>query len=746
MQSPKKYTNHLINETSPYLLQHAHNPVDWYPWSEEAFAKARAEDKPVLVSIGYSACHWCHVMEHESFENDAAAKLMNDNFVSIKVDMEERPDVDQIYMTFVQLTTGRGGWPMNVFLTPDKLPFFGGTYFPPVSRYNMPSWSQILTSIAEAWREKRSELLDSANDITGEIRRVGKAEFAPAAVSEDILETAFASFVRSFDAKNGGFGGAPKFPPSMSLDFLLRYWKRTGNENALEIVKHTAAKMANGGIYDQLGGGFHRYAVDAIWLVPHFEKMLYDNAQLIRVYLHLYQIMKKSEVLSLESGVEVPAQDSRLTTQDSEFFKRVAVETLEYVKREMLDSSGGFYSSQDADSEGVEGKFFVWTVEEITAVLGEEDAKEFCAFYDVTAEGNFEETNILNVKNPLGSDSGQLIVDSGKLVGLRKRLFDEREKRIKPFRDEKVLTAWNGLMLATFAEAAAVLGNEDYLQIAKRNADFLLENLQKPDREEGRNDKVESYALANAQASASDTSGRPQLLRTWKDGRAKLNGYIEDYANLADGLIELYQVSGETKYLLEAKQLADTMITEFWDEENGGFFFTSNDHEELIVRNKDFYDNATPAGNSVAADVLLKLAKLFGEEKYERFAAMVLRLVAPQISRHPQGFGRALSAIEFYLAPVKEVVILGEKGNELEREVFSEYLPNTVVVLSVESGKERRPVATAPGSDKVPEKGDELLPLLLDRKMVDGKATAYVCENFVCQRPVTSVEELREQL
>jgi uncharacterized protein YyaL (SSP411 family) len=728
MQSPKKYTNHLINETSPYLLQHAHNPVDWYPWSEEAFAKAKAEDKPVLVSIGYSACHWCHVMEHESFEDEAAAALMNENFVSIKVDMEERPDVDQIYMTFVQLTTGRGGWPMNVFLTPDKLPFFGGTYFPPASRYNMPSWSQILTSIAEAWREKRSELLDSANDITGEIRRVGKAEFAPAVVSEDILETAFASFVRSFDAKNGGFGGAPKFPPSMSLDFLLRYWKRTRNENALEIVKRTAAKMANGGIYDQLGGGFHRYAVDAIWLVPHFEKMLYDNAQLIRVYLHLYQIMQKSEVLSLESGVEVPAQDSRLTTQDSEFFKRVAIETLEYVKREMLDSSGGFYSSQDADSEGVEGKFFVWTVEEITAVLVEEDAKEFCAFYDVTTEGNFEETNILNVKNPLG-DSGQLIVDCGKLVGLRKRLFDEREKRVKPFRDEKVLTAWNGLMLAAFAEAAAVLGSEDYLQIAKRNADFLLENLQKPDREEGRNDKVESYALANAQASASDTSGRPQLLRTWKDGRAKLNGYIEDYANLADGLIELYQVSGETKYLLEAKQLADTMITEFWDEENGGFFFTSNDHEELIVRNKDFYDNATPAGNSVAADVLLKLAKLFGEEKYERFAAMVLRLVAPQVSRHPQGFGRALSAIEFYLSPVKEVVIIGEKGNELEREIFEEFLPNKVVVISSDEENDLR-----------------TLPLLVDRKIIDGKATAYVCENFVCQRPVTSVKELREQL
>ena len=718
MQSPKKYTNHLINETSPYLLQHAHNPVDWYPWGEEAFAKAKAEDKPVLVSIGYSACHWCHVMEHESFEDEAAARQMNENFVSIKVDMEERPDVDQIYMTFVQLTTGRGGWPMNVFLTPDKMPFFGGTYFPPVTRYNMPSWSQILTSIAEAWRDKRDDLLNSANDIVSEIRRVGKAEVAPAVLSEDILENAFASFVRSFDAKNGGFGGAPKFPASMSCEFLLRYWKRTGNANALEIVKHTASKMAKGGIYDQLGGGFHRYAVDAIWLVPHFEKMLYDNAQLIRVYLHLYQIMKKSEVLSLESGVEVPAQDSRLTTQDSEFFKRVAVETLDYVKREMLDSHGGFYSSQDADSEGVEGKFFVWTVEEINEVLGEEDAKEFCAFYDVTEEGNFEESNILNVKNPLGSDSGQLIFDSEKSVGLRKRLFDEREKRIKPFRDEKVLTAWNGLMLAAFAEAAAVLGSEDYLQIAKRNADFLLENLQA--------DGV--------------------LLRTWKDGRSKLNGYIEDHANLADGLIELYQVSGESRYLLEAKRLADSMITEFWDEENGGFFFTSNDHEELIVRNKDFYDNATPAGNSVATDVLLKLAKFFGEEKYERYAATVLRLVASQISRHPQGFGRALSAIEFYLSPVKEVVIIGEKGSELEREVFSEYLPNTIVVLGVESGKEMRPVALAPGSDKMPKNSVELLPLLVDRKMIDNKATAYVCENFVCQRPVTAVEELREQL
>ena len=717
MQSPKKYTNHLINETSPYLLQHAHNPVDWYPWGEEAFAKAKAEDKPVIVSIGYSACHWCHVMEHESFEDEAAAALMNENFVSIKVDMEERPDVDQIYMTFVQLTTGRGGWPMNVFLTPDKLPFFGGTYFPPVNRYNMPSWQQILASIADAWCDKRDDLLNSANDILSEIKRVGKAEFAPSVVSEEILDTAFASFVRSFDAKNGGFGGAPKFPVAMSCEFLLRYWKRTGNENALEIVKHTASKMASGGIYDQLGGGFHRYAVDAIWLVPHFEKMLYDNAQLIQVYLHLFQITK------------------------DEFYKRVAVETLEYVKREMLDTTGGFYSTQDADSEGVEGKFFVWTPGKIIELLGEDDARIFNEYYDVTAEGNFEESNILNVKNrgavlttPSAEAAstppqtgGEQESSSDRIERSRRILFAEREKRIKPFRDEKVLTAWNGLMLAAFAEAAAVLRSEEYLEIAKRNADFLLENLFESN---GENHPVgETPPPLLKQEGSQDATPRGVLLRTWKDGRAKLNGYIEDHANLADGLIELYQVSGEVRYLLEAKRLADTMITEFWDEENGGFFFTSNDHEELIVRNKDFYDNATPAGNSVAADVLLKLAKLFGEEKYERFAATVLRLVAPQISRHPQGFGRALAAMEFYLAPVKEVVILGEKSNELEHEVFGEFLPNKIVVLSTD--------AEAAGGS---------IPLLADKEMIDGKVTAYVCENFVCQRPVTSVEELREQL
>ena len=679
MQSPKKFTNKLIDETSPYLLQHAHNPVDWYPWGDEAFAKAKAEDKPLLVSIGYSACHWCHVMEHESFEDEATARVMNENFINIKVDMEERPDVDQIYMTFVQLTTGRGGWPMNVFLTPEKLPFFGGTYFPPAQRYGMPSWQQILMSIAEAWRERRDELLHSANEIVGELRRVGITELSPAGLTTDQLDSSFQSFVRSFDRTNGGFGGAPKFPPSMSLEFLFRYWKRTGDENALEMVKFTARKMAEGGMYDQLGGGFHRYAVDAVWLVPHFEKMLYDNAQLIRIYLHLFQITRE------------------------EFYRQVAVDTLEYVKREMLDDSGGFYSSQDADSEGEEGKFFVWTPDEIEEILGSEDAQIFNFYYDVSDEGNFEGKNIPHVSYTAEAAAKAFKIDVEKLNAViasgKKKLFAARERRIKPFRDEKVLTAWNGLMLSAFAEAGAALNSEEYLEIAKRNADFILIELQ--------------------------LDGR--LLRTWKEGRAKLNAYIEDYANLADGLIVLYQASGITRYLNEAKRLADLMITEFWDEENGGFFFTSADHEELIVRNKGFYDNATPSGNSVAADVLLRLAKFFGEEKYERFATTVLRLVAPQIKRHPQGFGRALSTLEFHLSPVKEVAVIGPRGNELEREVLDRYLPNFVIAISDD-----------PSNDGTP--------LINGKTTLDGKAAAYVCENFACQRPVTEVAELRKLL
>ncbi|MEO8042095.1 MAG: thioredoxin domain-containing protein, partial [Acidobacteriota bacterium] len=483
---------------------------------------------------------------------------------------------------------------------------------------------------------------------------------------------------RSFDKTNGGFGGAPKFPPSMSLDFLLRYWKRTGDANGLEMVERTARKMAEGGICDQLGGGFHRYAVDAVWLVPHFEKMLYDNAQLIRIYLQLYQI-----------------------THD-EFYKRVAVDTLEYVKREMLDEAGGFYSSQDADSEGEEGKFFVWTPGEVVEAVGDKDARIFNFFYDVSEEGNFEGKNILQVLYTREAAAKALQIDvdalNEALDRSRSKLFERREKRIKPFRDEKILTAWNGLMLKAFAEAGAILGSDDYLNIARRNADFMLQHLQRDGR----------------------------LLRTWKDGKAKLNAYIEDHANLADGLIALFQASGEPRYLAEAKRLADLMITEFWDEESGGFFFTSSDHEELIIRNKDFYDNATPSGNSAAADVLLKLSKFYGEDKYERFASTVLRLASTQLTRYPQGFGRALSAIEFHLSPVKEIAVIGERGSFLEREVLTTYLPSAVLAFAADA--------------------DANLPLLADKSRTGEMATAFVCENFVCQKPITDPEELRALL
>ncbi|MGD9588131.1 MAG: thioredoxin domain-containing protein [Pyrinomonadaceae bacterium] len=711
MQSRHKYSNKLVEETSPYLLQHAHNPVEWYPWGDEAFERAKAEDKPLIVSIGYSACHWCHVMEHESFEDERIAAIQNEHFINIKVDMEERPDVDKIYMNFVQLTTGRGGWPMNVFVTPEKLPFFGGTYFPPSPRHGMPSWPQILMSIAEAWRERREELEKSAVDILGELRRLTVNEMSKTGIDEGISTTAFNSFSRTFDAKDGGWGGAPKFPQAMSMEFLLRYWKRTGDEAALKMVKKTAEKMARGGMYDQLGGGFHRYSVDAVWLIPHFEKMLYDNAQLIRTYLHLCQIERSD-----------PRAEANL-----DFFRRIAVETLEYVKREMLDPSGGFYSSQDADSEGEEGKFFVWTPEEVAEVLGEEDAAEYCKIYDVTAEGNFEGKNILNLSggNASVNENASEAHTDPRVSDWREKLFEAREKRIKPFRDEKVLTAWNGLMLAAFAEAAAVLDSKEYLEIAKKNADFLLQHLvQKPDREERRNAGRDKQEIADARAVA---SANPRLLRTWKDGRAKLNGYLEDYANLADGLIELYQACGEERYLLKARELAEAMITEFWDEESGGFFFTSNEHEELIVRSKDLFDNATPSGNSAAADVLLRLAKFFSEERFERFAAAALRVAADQIRRYPQGFGRALSAIEFMLGDVKEIAIVGSERDELVNEIWADYRPNKVVAVSN-------------GSD-----GSQL-PLLEGRGPVEGAAAAYVCRDFVCERPVTSVEDLRNSL
>lgn len=684
--SHHKHTNRLINETSPYLLQHAHNPVDWYPWGEEAFAAARAENKPILLSIGYSACHWCHVMEHESFENEEIALLMNDNFVSIKVDREERPDLDQIYMSAVQMMTHHGGWPMTVFLNTEGVPFYGGTYFPPEDRYNMPGFPRVLISMAEAYRERPEDIEQTGASILAELNRLSLAQESNEPLTHELLDLAFKGTIKSYDPVNGGFGSAPKFPPAMTLEFLLRVHHRTGSQEALEIVANSCRKMANGGIYDHLGGGFHRYSTDAKWLVPHFEKMLYDNALLSRVYLHYYQL-----------------------THD-ESARRTAEGVLDYVVREMTDASGGFYSTQDADSEGEEGRFFVWTPEEIESALAREDAALFSAYYDVTPGGNFEGKNILNVTRPLDDVAGEAKVTPEhlrqSLERSRQKLFELRENRVKPDRDEKVLTAWNGMMLASFAEAAAILDREDYLDTARRNGRFVLDNLRREDL----------------------------LLRTYKDTTAKLNAYLEDYAFLCDGLLTLYEASGELEWFEATLSITNKMIDEFWDDQDGGFFYTGKSHESLIVRSKDYFDNATPSGNSVAAEVMLRLATLTDNEDYRRRATTILRLIADPMRRYPTGFGRALCALDFYLGTPKQIAIVGlpeaPQTKLLRREVWKPYLPNKVVAQS--SHEDHR--------------STELIPLLRDRGLIGNQPTAYICEHFTCSEPVTDHQNLASQL
>ena len=679
-------TNRLINETSPYLLQHAHNPVDWFPWGEEAFAIARQEQKPILLSIGYSACHWCHVMEHESFENEAIAKLMNENFVNIKVDREERPDLDQIYMNAVQMMTHHGGWPMTVFLTPDAVPFYAGTYFPPEDRYNMPGFPRVLISLADAYRERPEDIQETATSVLNELQHSAATVESTELLSGDLLETAYRGIVKNYDATSGGFGGAPKFPPAMTLEFLLHTFDRTGNRQPLEIVDYTCRKMADGGIYDHLGGGFHRYSTDARWLVPHFEKMLYDNALLSRLYLHYYQVSGHDAARIVVEGI------------------------LDYVVREMTDPRGGFYSTQDADSEGVEGKFFVWSLAEVKKLLGDRDALLFASYYNITEGGNFEGENILNVTRQMAEVAQAHNVTTEKLGQTlnraRKTLFDERERRIKPARDEKVLTAWNGLMLASFAEAAAILNRPDYAEVAKRNAQFVLENL----RRDG------------------------LLLRTYKDGQAKLNAYLEDYAFYIDGLLTLFETSGDLRWFTESCALTDKMIEEFWDDQEGAFFYTGRSHEALIVRSKDFFDNATPSGNSVAADVLLRIGLLTDNSDYQRRAATILRLNAAALRRYPSGFGRLLCALDFYLGTPKEIASIGSPESEetrfLIKEVWRRYLPNKVVAQASPTN----------------QTANSLIPLLRGRAQVQDKPTVYVCEHFVCKQPTTDPSELASQL
>jgi uncharacterized protein YyaL (SSP411 family) len=641
--------NRLADETSPYLLQHKDNPVAWEPWGDEAHTRARDEDKPILVSIGYSSCHWCHVMERESFEDPDVAEYMNENFVCIKVDREERPDVDSIYMEACQAMTGQGGWPLNVFCTPDQAPFYAGTYFPPAPTRGMPSWRQLLEAIAEAWTERREEIREGAPRIVERLQGAALLQPSQEVMTPALLDEAAAGLRRSFDPSNGGFGHAPKFPQASALEFLLR-------RGDVEIAERSLRSMASGGIYDQVGGGFARYSVDARWLVPHFEKMLYDNALLARAYLHAWQV----------TGDPV--------------FRRVTEETLGWALREMRGPEGGFYSALDADSEGVEGKFYVWSLDELRSVAGEEAAQ----WFGVTEQGNFEGANILT------RGAGDPPAD---LDEWRAKLYSVREQRVWPGLDDKRLCSWNALMISALADAGAVLENDQYLDAARKCADFVLAEMR-------------------------DDSGR--LLRTWKDGVGRLNAYLEDHAYMAEALLTLYEATWEPRWFTAARELADTMIERFADDERGGFFDTAIDHEQLVVRRKSLEDNPIPSGNSSAAFGLLRLAALTGEHDYEQRAVGVFRLLHEVAARHPQAFAHLLQAIDFQFASVKEVAIVGPEADALARVVRSRFRPHLVL-----AGGE---------PDGVP---------LLEGRDAPG---AYVCENFTCKRPVSEPAELEELL
>ncbi len=674
--------NQLANETSPYLLQHKNNPVDWFPWGERALAKARSENKPIFLSIGYAACHWCHVMEHESFEDSETAQDLNERFVAIKVDREERPDLDQIYMSAVQQLTGQGGWPMSVFLTPEGKPFHGGTYFPPEPRMGMPSFRQVLTAVADAWRDRPADLLTGAERLTMAIDEAGLSDFASAAMTQADLDAATSLMVSGHDRQHGGWGTAPKFPQPMTLEYLLRRHLATGEELPRAVIDRTLHSMARGGIYDQLGGGFHRYSVDAEWLVPHFEKMLYDNAQLARLYVHAWQV-----------------------TGDA-LYRRVAEETLDYVRREMTHPAGGFYSTQDADSEGEEGKYFVWSAEEVRQVLGD-DAELFMDGYGVSVGGNWEGANILHVTRDPDVLAFRHELDTPaiepKLADARRRLLQAREPRVRPGLDDKIVTAWNGLMLAAFAGAARALGRDDYRATAIAAGEFALEHLW---RDGGR------------------------LYRIWKDGEAKLNGYLEDYAFLAEGFIELYETTFDERWFEAARRLSDSMLEHFADPD-GGFFDTSHDHEALLIRPRDLQDNATPSGNGMAVTVLTRMHALTADARYLRSVEAALPLVGQAARRFPTAFGQWLVAADSALGGAREVAITGHADDAathaLIKTAFASYRPRQVVAAG-------------------PPDHRSMVPLLADRPQLNGKATAYVCQNFVCNMPVTEPAKLAEQL
>jgi uncharacterized protein YyaL (SSP411 family) len=665
-------TNRLAHETSPYLLQHAHNPVDWYPWGEEAFAKAREEDRPIFLSIGYSACHWCHVMERESFEKDAIAEILNEDFVSIKVDREERPDVDSIYMQAVQMMTGHGGWPMSMFLTPDGRPFFAGTYFPPEDRHGMPSFQRVLEHVVNIYRSRRNEVEEASKEmqqaLSSQLRTRGK----PGVIERSGLDAVAGRIAANYDAVHGGFGSAPKFPPSMTLDFLMQVASRNPDANGVrlrEIITTTLAKMARGGMYDQVGGGFHRYSVDARWLVPHFEKMLYDNALLARLYTRAWQWTKDP------------------------LFAQIANEVLGWVSREMLSPDGAFYATLDADSEGEEGKFYVWTRAEVLEILGTEEGRIFCALYDITESGNFEGHSIPNMPREPESVAADLGIALDQLYEIAARgkckLYGVRSKRVWPARDEKMLAGWNGWMLAAFAEASLAFDKEAYREVVRCNADFLLTRIDAENR----------------------------LTR-----HAKIPGLLEDYSGVAWGLTLAYEATHERRYLDAARALVDQILARFRDEQGGGFYDTPIDHEQLITRPKDLFDNATPSANSVTCDVLLRLALLFSNEDYARIATEALESVWPIAEKYPSGFGFLLGVAEWRTGQPKEIVLTGDI-DDFRRVLGQTFVPHRVLVA---------------GS------GSSDLPLMQHRPA--DKTLAYVCIGYACEEPTSDPERLRALL
>ncbi|HMA03038.1 MAG TPA: thioredoxin domain-containing protein [Gemmatimonadaceae bacterium] len=680
--------NALAGETSPYLLQHANNPVDWQPWGAAALTRARAEDKPILLSIGYAACHWCHVMAHESFEDPATAQVMNELFVNIKVDREERPDIDAIYMNAVQAMTGQGGWPMTVFLTPDGVPFHGGTYYPPQDRYGMPSFLRVLRSAAEAYRTRRGDVLDTAERVRGLYAAAQQAAVSAGELTPAQLDAAARGISARYDARNGGFEGAPKFPQTMALDFLLRHWRRSGAAQELTIVRTSFLKMARGGIYDQVGGGFHRYAVDDHWLVPHFEKMLYDNALLSRLGVHLWQVTRDPEI------------------------ERVTLETFDWALREMAAPGGGFYSSLDADSEGHEGKFYVWSAEELDALLFE-NSPVLRDLWGVSAVGNFEGQNILHVphapadvasRNGIALDELEALASSARIT-----LWSAREARVHPARDDKILAGWNGLMVRALADGARAFENARWRAEAVRHGEFLFRELVRDGR----------------------------VMRVHKDGASKGPGFLEDHAALALAAISLYELTLDERWLARARDVSEATVRWFWDDAAAGFFDTAHDAEPLIARPRELTDNAVPAGNSLAAEMLLRLGDLMGSAEDVRRGAWVLESLGEPLARYPIAFGYALGAAELAVHGATEVAILGIPGEaafeSLLHETSSRYLPSLVLVAGVGSG------TSAEGASNA-------LPLLRERGLSDGRATAYVCRGNVCDAPTTDARALGELL